>query len=98
MVTYILQLVSAVDIFENIRNDEGELTKDWYGFFGLLGETFDKNNRPLGVYHKLCYAGALLLFAGEFRSMCLYSSNAVKTLTGGCDRLRRADAVLLSGL
>ena len=62
---YFTSWFSTVDIFENIQNDEGELTKDWYGF-GLLGEPLTKQS-SLGVYHKkglLCYAGALLLFAG----------------------------------
>ncbi|MDD3334937.1 MAG: beta-galactosidase [Eubacteriales bacterium] len=66
---------STVDIFENIQNDEGELTKDWYGFFGLLGETFDDRGRPLGVYHqKQAYTAMQTLcslFPGEIRKVDL---------------------------
>lgn len=43
---------STVDIFENINDDTGEKTIDWYGFFGLLGERFDENGIPTGEYFK----------------------------------------------
>lgn len=43
---------STVDIFENIDNDEGVKTFEWYGFFGLLGEEFDSNGIPLGKYYR----------------------------------------------
>ncbi|HHU03231.1 MAG: GH39 family glycosyl hydrolase [Christensenellales bacterium] len=96
---YFTSWFSTVDIFENIQNDEGELTKDWYGFFGLLGETFDKNNRPLGVYHKkkAYFAMQVLcsLFAGEVHKihMPVQFECRKNALTGGCDiDLRRADA------
>lgn len=90
---------STVDIFENIQNDEGELTKDWYGFFGLLGETFDESGRPLGVYHKKKAYSAMQalcsLFAGDPRKVDLpvQLERRENTLTGGWDvDLQRADA------
>lgn len=43
---------SMADIFENIQDDEGEISKEWYGFFGLLGETFDDKGKPLNTYRK----------------------------------------------
>ena len=90
---------STVDIFENIQNDEGELTKDWYGFFGLLGEEFGADGRPLGLYReKQAYRAMQTLcslFADGVRKVdlpvqfdCLPSP-----LIGGMDvDLRRADA------
>lgn len=90
---------STVDIFENIQNDEGELTRDWYGFFGLLGEAFDQNGRPLGMYHKkkAYFAMQTLcsLFAGDVRRIHLpmQFERRENTLTGGWDMdLLRADA------
>ena len=96
---YFTSWFSTVDIFENIQNDEGELTKDWYGFFGLLGESFDEYGRPLGVYHKkkAYFAMQTLcsLFADEVRRVHLPVQFECRenTLTGGWDMdLRRADA------
>ncbi len=43
---------STVDIFENIQDDYVNITEKWYGFFGLLGETFDKDGKPLGQYRR----------------------------------------------
>lgn len=90
---------STVDIFENIQNDEGVLSKEWYGFFGLLGENFDAEGKPLGTYYqkKAYHAMQTLcaLFADKIKRihlpmefLCLDNS-----LTGGHDMdLRRADA------
>ena len=43
---------SAVDIFENIFNDEVNIHESMYGFFGVLGERFDENGSPLGEYYR----------------------------------------------
>ena len=47
---------TAVDIFENIINEAGTVNKEYYGFFGVLGETFAPDGTPLGKYEpKLSY-------------------------------------------
>ena len=43
---------STVDIFENIQDDFVDINERMYGFFGLLGETFDSEGRPLGKYYR----------------------------------------------
>lgn len=43
---------STVDIFENISNDYVNITEAYYGFFGLLGETFDGEGKPQGKYYR----------------------------------------------
>lgn len=49
---YFSSIFSSVDIFENILTDEVNIHESMYGFFGLLGETFDAEGRPLGAYHR----------------------------------------------
>ncbi len=41
---------TAVDIYENIFTDSGEKNEAFYGFFGVLGEQFDGQGTPLGIY------------------------------------------------
>lgn len=43
---------TAVDMFENIMDESGDICKDYYGFFGILGETFDREGKPCGSYYK----------------------------------------------
>ena len=43
---------TAVDIYENIFTDSGEKTKSMYGFFGVLGENFSEEGKPLGTYYE----------------------------------------------
>ena len=43
---------TAVDIFENIATDDVNINEADYGFFGVLGESFDKTGTPLGQYHR----------------------------------------------
>lgn len=96
---YFTSWFSTVDIFENIVNDEGEMTKDWYGFFGLLGESFDESGHPFGVYHKkkayFAMQNLCSLFTGEVHRAHLPVQFECRenTLTGGRDvDLRQADA------
>lgn len=90
---------STVDIFENIQNDEGELTRDWYGFFGLLGEKFDENGLPLGSYEKKTAYRSMqvlcALFGRDIRKVDIPMQFECRNnaLTGGRDlNLNRADA------
>ena len=43
---------TSVDVFENIIDESGTISEDYYGFFGVLGEKFDKDGRPIGEYYK----------------------------------------------
>ncbi len=43
---------TTADIFENIMSDTGTKIKEYYGFFGVLGENFDENGIPLGTYYQ----------------------------------------------
>ncbi len=60
---------SSVDIFENIVTDSGTKTKDYYGFFGVLGEKFDNQGVPLGEYYKkesyYAYQNLCAVMSGE---------------------------------
>ncbi len=60
---------STADIFENIITDGGTKTKDYYGFFGVLGEKFDENGIPLGEYYKkesyYAYQNLCAVMSGE---------------------------------
>lgn len=63
---------TAVDIFENIINESGTVNKDYYGFFGVLGEKFAPDGTPLGEYEpKLSYTA--------LRTICAALSGAEKT-------------------
>lgn len=49
---YFTSVFTLVDIFENILTNEVNISKERYGFFGVLGETFDKSGKPLNHYYK----------------------------------------------
>ena len=57
---------SAVDIFENLANDEVNIHESMYGFFGVLGEKFDKDGRPLGEYYQKPSFGAMQTLCAIF--------------------------------
>ena len=47
---YFSSIFSLVDIYENIFTDDVNICEDKYGFFGIVGETFDENGHPLSEY------------------------------------------------
>ncbi len=62
---------TAVDIFENIIDESGTINEDYYGFFGVLGEKFDKNGTPLGEYFRKASYTA-------FQTLCAVLSGNVR--------------------
>lgn len=65
---------TAVDMFENILSDSGEKVKSMYGFFGVLGETFD-GEKPLGIYREKpsykAYQNLCAIFSGDVKCVKL---------------------------
>ncbi len=49
---YLSSYFTAVDIFENLEDAEISKDKSMYGFFGVIGEKFDENDRATGEYYK----------------------------------------------
>lgn len=49
---YFSSIFSLVDIYENIFTDDVDICRDKYGFFGIVGESFDENGKPLSEYRE----------------------------------------------
>ncbi len=88
---------SAVDIFENIITDSGTKTKDFYGFFGVLGENFDENGVPLGTYYRKpsyhAFRALCSIFDGQEKQadLPLYFTSGYSSLVGGNDENPTSD-------
>lgn len=82
---------STSDIFENISTDSGTITKDYYGFFGVLGAEFDNDGIPTGAYYKkdayTAYQSLCAVMSGDVKKTALpvFFSASNSTLVGHLD-------------
>ncbi len=83
---------STVDIFENIHDDYVNITEKWYGFFGLLGETFGADGKPLEKYYRKDSFTAMRTLCAVFsadarpRRLPILFEAALSTFIGGTEQ------------
>ncbi len=94
---YLSSYFTAVDIFENLEDAEISKDKSMYGFFGVIGEKFDNNNRATGEYYKkpsyTAFQSLCALFDGDEKQvdLPLYFMSYYCDLTGNPDIFAASD-------